>query len=101
MMLQQRPVWGICGCGGIAADFAAALRANNSNVGAVAARSNERAKQFAERFAVDVSYGNYADLFADSRITVIYIATIKRRTHLWCWRLWQQEKQCCVKNHSL
>jgi predicted dehydrogenase len=68
--------WGIVGPGEIAAsvlpDFA---RVPGASVVAVASRSAERAKKFADRFGIARAYGSYAQIVADDEVDVIYIAT--------------------------
>ncbi|MFF4934844.1 Gfo/Idh/MocA family protein [Streptomyces griseofuscus] len=68
--------WGVLGPGGIASTFVSALRsATTQQVVAVGSRSAARAEAFADRFAIPAAYGSYADLVADDRVDVVYIAT--------------------------
>jgi predicted dehydrogenase len=68
--------WGIVGPGNIAAsvlpDFA---HVPGASVVAVASRSAERAKDFADRFHIARAYGSYAEIMADDEVDVLYIAT--------------------------
>lgn len=67
--------WGILGCGNIAAKFAKALNSmEDCTLEAVASRNDIRAKDFASRFNIDKSYGDYEELAKDPEIDVIYIA---------------------------
>ncbi|HEY8981957.1 MAG TPA: Gfo/Idh/MocA family oxidoreductase [Streptomyces sp.] len=68
--------WGILATGGIAAAFTADLiDLPDAEVVAVASRTEESAKAFAERFGVPRAYGDWASLAADDDIDVVYIAT--------------------------
>ena len=68
--------WGIIGAGTIAGAMVKAL-SHNSDVAncAIAARSLEKAKEFAERWKVSKAYGSYAELLDAPDIDVVYIAT--------------------------
>jgi predicted dehydrogenase len=68
--------WGIIGCGQIATAFATALsQVPGACLRGVAARELSRAADFAKRFSAQQSYGDYASLFADPQIDIVYIAT--------------------------
>ncbi|MFJ3226734.1 Gfo/Idh/MocA family protein [Streptomyces sp. NPDC086783] len=68
--------WGILATGGIAAAFAADLvDLPDAELVAVASRSHESAKAFAERFAIPRAYGDWASLAADEDVDVVYVAT--------------------------
>lgn len=68
--------WGIIGPGNIAHNFADALvQLKQGKLYAIASRSPERAKKFAANYGLDLIYHQYADLMADSKVDVIYIAT--------------------------
>lgn len=76
--LRDAPVlrWGILAPGGIAATFAAALRAHtDQRIVAVGSRSGERASAFAERFAIDRSYDSYDAVVEDPEVDVVYVAS--------------------------
>ncbi|NNK83348.1 MAG: Gfo/Idh/MocA family oxidoreductase [Flavobacteriaceae bacterium] len=68
--------WGIIGLGNIADKFATDLHTvDNTELYAVASRTQEKANTFAEKYNVTKAYGNYKDLAADSNIDAVYIAT--------------------------
>jgi predicted dehydrogenase len=68
--------WGLLAAGTIAAEFAAGVEQSRHGVlGAVAARSAGRAREFATRFEIPKAYGGYEDLLADPDIDAVYIAT--------------------------
>jgi predicted dehydrogenase len=79
----DRPVrWGFLGAGGIATKMAQDLAVSTSNVlTAVAARSTERAQQFADRFGATSAYGDYRALVEDPDIDVVYVATTHPQHH--------------------
>ena len=67
--------WGIAATGGIAAGFADAMQlVDGGEVVAVASRSPERAREFADRFGIERAYG-YEDLAADPDVDIAYIGT--------------------------
>ncbi|XP_006826073.1 trans-1,2-dihydrobenzene-1,2-diol dehydrogenase-like [Saccoglossus kowalevskii] len=71
--------WGIASAGLISNDFCVALKTLNSEehkIVAVAARSLDRAKEFAERFSISKGYGSYEELANDEEIDVVYIGVI-------------------------
>lgn len=67
---------GILGAAGIApaAVIRPARRGTYAEVVAVASRSNESARQFAERHRIDRFYSNYAALLSDPGVDLVYIA---------------------------
>ncbi len=68
--------WGILAPGRIARKFAADLRQVPGNeLWAVASRSIERARAFAEEFGARRAFGNYADLMRCEEIDVVYVAS--------------------------
>jgi len=68
--------WGIVGLGGIAAKFAEGLQVlPDAHLFAVASRTQRKADDFAQRFNVPHSYGNYAEILGNKEIDIIYIAT--------------------------
>lgn len=76
MKLNEPMRVGILGAGHIAEKMAKTIAAmSDVLVLAVASRSAERAKAFAERFAVPRAYDNYDALVCDPDIDIIYIAT--------------------------
>ncbi len=67
---------GILGAGNIARKMAATVNGmNNVTLGAVASRSMEKARAFAEEFSAEKYYDSYEALAADSEIDLIYVAT--------------------------
>ena len=67
--------WGIIGTGSIAAKFATALNSMEDCIlTAVASRKDIRAREFADRYNIIKSYGDYEALAKDPDIDVIYIA---------------------------
>jgi predicted dehydrogenase len=68
--------WGIVGPGFIAGLFAEDLaRTPGARCMAVASRDVDRARDFAERYAVGRHYGTYAALANDPDIDIVYVAT--------------------------
>jgi predicted dehydrogenase len=68
--------WGILAPGYIAGSFASALRAaTGQHIQAVASRSLDRAKAFAEEFGAATAYGAYDELVADPDVDVVYVAS--------------------------
>ncbi|MFD3499094.1 Gfo/Idh/MocA family protein [Streptomyces sp. NPDC058676] len=76
MTTEQRVRWGILATGGIAAAFTADLvDLPDAEVVAVASRTEESAKAFAERFGIPRAYGGWDALAQDEDIDVVYVAT--------------------------
>ena len=68
--------WGGIGTGRIAHTFAEALRGcEDAELCAVASRTVEKARAFAEEFGFERAYGSYQELACDEDIDVVYIAT--------------------------
>lgn len=68
--------WAILGCGKIAKKFASDLKLlDNANLYAVASRSLEKARKFADEFGFQKSYGSYGEMVADEAVDIVYIAT--------------------------
>ena len=74
--------WGILGPGGIARavvrDFA---HVDGAEAVAVASRSLDRARSFADEFGLPQAYGSYAALLAADDVDVVYIATPHPQHH--------------------
>lgn len=67
---------GIIGAGWIAEKMAAALAPlEDYCVYAIASRSIDKAKSFAERWDVEKAYGSYEDMVTDKDVDLVYIAT--------------------------
>lgn len=67
---------GIIGCGGIAKKMAATLgKMKEVKRYAVASRTQEKAKAFADEWGFEKAYGSYEELANDPEVDLIYIAT--------------------------
>jgi predicted dehydrogenase len=65
--------WGVLGCASIANALIPAIRAVPGNrVEAVASRSPDKARAFAEAWGLPKAFGSYADLLASGVVDVIY-----------------------------
>jgi predicted dehydrogenase len=73
--------WGILGTGGIASTFTEDLLHLGHEVAAVGSRAPETAEAFAGRYGIGSAYGSYAELAADDRIDVVYVATTHNAHH--------------------
>lgn len=99
--------WGILGTGGIAREMGAALKAANGEIYAVCGTSLEKAKKFADEFAVARAYGSAEEMLADEKVDIVYIATphnshyslilqaLKKGKHIFC------EKSITVNSRQL
>lgn len=68
--------WGVVGTGGIAADFADALRrSKRCRVVNVTGRTPERARAFADKWRVPATAASVDELIADPNVEAVYIAT--------------------------
>ena len=68
--------WGIVGPGNIARSFANDLKlVEDGELTAVASRSLQRAKEFADEYGAEHSFGSYEELFESDVVDVLYIAT--------------------------
>ncbi|WSQ08605.1 Gfo/Idh/MocA family oxidoreductase [Streptomyces sp. NBC_01231] len=74
-MTEESVRWGILATGGIAAAFTAELvDLPDAEVVAVASRTEESAKAFAERFGIPRAYGGWEELAHDEDVDVVYVA---------------------------
>ena len=74
--------WGVVGPGRMAANVAADLHlVDGATLHAVASRSIDRAKAFADRHGAAVAYGSYGELLADPDVDAVYVATPHRQHH--------------------
>nr|WP_297787896.1 Gfo/Idh/MocA family oxidoreductase [uncultured Allomuricauda sp.] len=74
--METKIRWGIVGPGKIARKFVSdVLLVPDAEVAAVASRSLERAKEFANEYDVKHTFGSYDDLFRSGTVDVVYIAT--------------------------
>ncbi len=75
---------GILGAGYIAGKVAETLNAlDGFRVAAVAAREEDRAKEFADKYGVPKAYGSYEELLKDDEVELVYIATVNSNHALW------------------
>jgi len=75
--LRGGPVlrWGVLAPGTIAGDFVATVRRNtDQQVAAVASRSIERGRRFADRHAIERVHESYEALVADPGVDIVYVA---------------------------
>lgn len=76
MNMKRKIKWGIVGLGGIAHKFASdLLLVENAEINAVASRSLDKAKEFANQYKSVHAFGSYKELFECDEVNVIYIAT--------------------------
>jgi predicted dehydrogenase len=74
--MYQTIKWGIIGTGFIAKKFAEGLaNVPNSELMAVASRSQQTASQFATEYRIARAYGSYEALVADADVDIVYVAT--------------------------
>lgn len=67
---------GIIGAGGIARKMASSLAPlSDYEVSAIASRSLEKARAFADEYHIAKAYGSYEELVSDADIDLVYIAT--------------------------
>lgn len=73
---MKKVKWGIISTGRIAHDFASDFQyVENAELVAVASRSGEKSRQFADRFRISKAYSSYEALYIDSDVDAIYVAT--------------------------
>uniref|UniRef100_A0A8C7STZ7 Trans-1,2-dihydrobenzene-1,2-diol dehydrogenase n=1 Tax=Oncorhynchus mykiss TaxID=8022 RepID=A0A8C7STZ7_ONCMY len=78
--------WGLCGAGKISHDFSVAMKTlppGDHQIVAVAARSLERAREFAKKHSIPKAYGSYEELASDPEIDMVYLGVL----HTEHWRL--------------
>jgi predicted dehydrogenase len=74
--MGQAVRWGIVGLGNIASKFAGDLSLlPDAQLHAVASRDGAKSRAFADRFGAEKAYEDYADLFEDPGVDVVYIAS--------------------------
>ena len=73
--------WAVLGCGVIANEAAAALKAQGKSLYAVGNRTREKAVSFAEKYGISKVYDDFNDMFFDPAVDVIYITT-PHNTHI-------------------
>lgn len=76
-MSKKKPLrWGLLASGGIAGAFAQGLTQTDSGKAmAVASRSLDKARAFADKHKIPTAYGSYEELLADPGIDAVYIST--------------------------
>ncbi|MCO5972490.1 Gfo/Idh/MocA family protein [Actinoallomurus soli] len=67
--------WGILGTGRVAGIFTEDLLLAGHRVAAVGSRAPGTAAAFAARYGIGRAYGSYAELAADDRLDIVYVAT--------------------------
>lgn len=68
--------WGIVGAGKIAHTFSKDLAlVNGGSLTAVASRSFDKAREFADEYNAEHAFGSYGELFESGMVDVVYIAT--------------------------
>ena len=74
--MNKKIRWGILGPGIIAHEFAQDFaHVDNAKLQAVASRSSDRAKQFADQYNIPTYYEGYEALYNDPEVDAIYVAT--------------------------
>mgnify|MGYP005771937501 FL=1 len=75
--MSQKIRWGILSTGTIAHNFAQTIAQMDENreIAAVASRTLEKARTFADQYGIPKAYGSYEELVSDPEIDIIYIAT--------------------------
>ena len=76
MSKHKKVRWGIVGLGNIAKLFAEDLAlVNDAELVAVASSNINRAKDFAKTYGANRFYGSYEELFNDTEVDIVYVAT--------------------------
>jgi len=81
--------WGIIGSGLIANDFCQSINSLETNLHvlkSVSALTLDEANAFADKHKIENRYGSFDEMFNDSQVNIVYVATINR-TH----------KELCLK----
>ena len=73
--------WAVIGVGVIANEMVNSLIKDNRNIYSVANRTQKKAIDFANKYNIKKVYDNIDDVFTDSNVDAIYIAT-PHNTHL-------------------
>ena len=73
---MEKVRWGIVSAGTIANTFAADMvHVSNAEICAVAARSQDSAESFADKYGIGKAYQGYENLFSDPDIDAVYVGT--------------------------
>lgn len=75
--------WLLLGAGKAAADMAAALRQENGEIYAVAARNAEKARAFADTYGICKVYTDMDEALRDEKVDIVYIATPHDSHYAW------------------
>uniref|UniRef100_A0A8C8D946 Trans-1,2-dihydrobenzene-1,2-diol dehydrogenase n=1 Tax=Oncorhynchus tshawytscha TaxID=74940 RepID=A0A8C8D946_ONCTS len=78
--------WGLCHVGKISHDFSVDMKTlppGDHQIVVVAARSLERAREFAKKHSIPKAYGSYEELASDAEIDMVYLDVL----HTEHWRL--------------
>ena len=76
-MSTKRIRWGIAGPGNIANKFAQAIKnVRGAELVAVASRSIDKAKEFADKYKIENVFSSYEDMASSDKIDAVYISTI-------------------------
>ena len=71
--------WGIIGAGSISGQWVRCLHeCEGATITAVAARSADRAKEFATKYGITSTYGSYAEMVASPNVDIVYVGTITK-----------------------
>lgn len=82
--MDKQIKWGILGAGRIAGIFSEALTATHGAVRyAIASRTLEKGKTFADKYGFEKNFGSYNELLSDNEVDVVYVATPVRE-HFEC-----------------
>lgn len=100
--------WGIAGPGDIAEKFAHAVKnVEGAHVAAVASRSEERGKAFAEKFGIEHVFTGYEAMAESDTVDAVYVCT-PQRFHFPCSELFLKngkhvlcEKPLCVNTNQI
>ena len=91
---ENKAKWGILGTANIAkkALVPGIKDADNSELFAVASRTERKARQFAEEFELPSYYSSYEDLLEDTEIDFVYIPLPNHLHHEWAINALKKEK---------
>lgn len=71
--------WGILGAGNISRQWVLALRGcAGASVAAVAARSLDKATQFAEQLEIASAFSSYAEMVGSADVDIVYVGTVPK-----------------------